>query len=108
MVGRKLLGAITPDLKDVLSDDYTRIDSQGQLINREQELERLKDTGVSPASYFKIIEKQAQVYGNIGFVKSVLEIDNPYKTDYPSGKYRVLNIYSSATINGCWIPRSGQ
>lgn len=96
-------------LKDVLADDYSRIDPKGQVITKEQELAKLQELPlpIPKSRNGRVSYDQIQISETMALVKSQVKIENSENADIePNGQYRVTNIYRKE--NGKWLLFSSQ
>lgn len=101
MVGKNVMRIPVPELNNVLADDYTRIDTKGRVITRDQELAKIKESSTKRAKSMQVTDCQVQVYQDMAVVRSTYNVDDPYDYDwYPTGDYRVTNLYKKR--DGKW------
>lgn len=85
---------LVSDLNIVLASEYTRIDSQGRLFTKMQELESLNGSALPTSRKGNKENTHVEQYGDTGLVRCIVTIHNEENYDFEAtGRYFVTNVY---------------
>ncbi len=86
------LAGDVPTMDKLLAEDYFGISVSGQLNNKMQQLERLKDRSLV-ISRLDVSDVKIKLVGRVGIVTSLAEIEGTNNGETLSGKYRYTRVY---------------
>ena len=87
-------------MSTLLADDYFGISVSGDLNNKMQQLERLKDRTLV-ISKIEVSDRKIKLVGRVGIVTSLAEIEGTNEGEPLSGKYRYTRVYKRYP-DGSW------
>ncbi|QQS45211.1 MAG: nuclear transport factor 2 family protein [Acidobacteriota bacterium] len=92
--GRSINQISIPDLNVVLSNEYTRVDSQGKLFSKADELEAVTGRTLPTPRKGNIEDYHIEIFDAVAIIRSVISLKNEENYDMePTGHYRVTNLY---------------
>jgi hypothetical protein len=98
---------VVPDLSEALADDYTRIGSRGQVITRQEELEKSRGIVLTQPCTGRIQDIRVHLLDTAAVVTSLVRVESCDNKNFESaGRYRVTNVY--AKRQGKWQLMSSQ